>query len=293
MGLYSQLGHRSCIPMLHPASSMSGWYRQDLIWQVHKVTGTQGHRYARSQICKVTDTQGPQTHKIMDTQHHRHTRLWIHRATDAQGHRRTRPWIQLYPEFLVNCGNTAIQWLSQLLTTCLETQRIPKIWKYANVITLLKANKPAGEAKSYRPISLLSICFKLFERIILNRINNIVEEVLPQEQAGFRKGQCANDQVTLLTDNIETAFEERKKAGVVMVDLSAAHNTVWHQGLKLKLLQTLKDQEMVNMIMEMVTNRSFILSTTDGITSRRRCLKNRVSQESVLVPVLFNIYMHD
>ena len=47
------------------------------------------------------------------------------------------------------------------------------------------------------------------------------------------------------------------------------------------------------MIMEMLTNRSFVLSTTDGVTSRWICLKNGVSQGSVLAPVLFNIYMHD
>ena len=91
-----------------------------------------------------------------------------------------------------------------------------------------KPNKPAGEAKSYWPISLLSICFKLFEKRILNRINSIVEEVLPQEQAGFCKGWSTNDQVTLLTDDIETAFEERKKAGVVMVDLSLI-SCLWHR----------------------------------------------------------------
>ena len=44
---------------------------------------------------------------------------------------------------------------------------------------------------------------------MLNRINSNVEEVLPQEQVGFHKGRFTNDQVTLLTDDIETAFEER------------------------------------------------------------------------------------
>ena len=78
-----------------------------------------------------------------------------------------------------------------------------------------------------------------------------------------------------------------------MVDLSNAYDIVWHQGLKIELLLTLKDREMANTIMEMVTNRSLVLYTTDGVTSRKRCLKNGVPQRFVLAPVLFNIYTHD
>ena len=68
------------------------------------------------------------------------------------------------------------------------------------------------------------------ERMIYNRLEPIIENVLPNEQAGFRAGRCTLDQVALLTDRIEDAFEEKKKAGAVFVDLSAAYDTVWHYG---------------------------------------------------------------
>jgi len=79
----------------------------------------------------------------------------------------------------------------------------------------------------------------------------------------------------------------------VFVDLIATYDTVWHRGLTCKLLQLLPDRHMVQMIMEIVGNRSFTLTTGNGIWNRLRRLKNDVPQGSVLTPLLFNIYISD
>ena len=79
----------------------------------------------------------------------------------------------------------------------------------------------------------------------------------------------------------------------MFVNLTAAYDTVWHRGFNCELLTLLSNKHMVRMIMELVRNRSFTLTSGDSQPSRLRRLKNGVPQESVLASLLFDIYIYD
>lgn len=59
---------------------------------------------------------------------------------------------------------------------------------------------------------------------------------LPPEQAGFRKGRSCAEQVLSLTNYSESGYQQGLKTGLTLIDLTAAYDTVWKQGLLFKLI---------------------------------------------------------
>ena len=182
----------------------------------------------------------------------------------------------IHPEFVIHQSAKTTAWLCSFFTSCYRRSKLPKTWRRATVVALPKPNTPAQDPKSYRPISLLCVPFKILERLIHSRIDHVVDPKLPREQAGFRRGRSPMDQVTLLTQGIEDSFQHNEKAGVVFLDLTAAYDTVWHRVLHLKLLTIIPDRHMVGFIMEMLSKRSLVLHTSDGQHSRLRRMQNGV-----------------
>ena len=106
-------------------------------------------------------------------------------------------------ELIKQFGPKARDWLLRFINNCTATKKIPKLWRQAKVVALLKPGKDPSVAKSFRPISLLCHTYKLFERLILNRIAEHVDAKLIPEQAGFRPGKSCTSQLLNLTEHID------------------------------------------------------------------------------------------
>ncbi|KAK3893288.1 hypothetical protein Pcinc_002844 [Petrolisthes cinctipes] len=92
-------------------------------------------------------------------------------------------------EVIQHFGTRARSWVLALFNNCATTFCIPKIWGRARVVALLKPGKDPKIRKSYRPIFLLCILYKLYERMIMVRMFSTVEEQQSRDQAGFRPGR--------------------------------------------------------------------------------------------------------
>lgn len=161
----------------------------------------------------------------------------------------------VYPELIRNLGNSARSWLTYFLNDLLMTRDIPREFRKTKVVVILKPNKPADDPSSYRQISLLSVCYKLLERLIYNRIYEAIDSKLPSDQGGFRRYRSCTDQILALTTHIETGFEKKLKTGVALVDLSAAYDTVWKDGVLLKFIDAVPCSILADLLNNMLSNR--------------------------------------
>ena len=125
-------------------------------------------------------------------------------------------------EQLKHLGHRPHRWLHSMLNTSFTENKIPKVWRQSRSIVILKPGKDALNTKSYRPISLLCHTYKLYERVIVNRIIPTVESHIIKEQAGFRHGKSFTIQFLNITQHIEDGYQNCMIIGAAFVTLSPA-----------------------------------------------------------------------
>lgn len=196
-------------------------------------------------------------------------------------------------EVLKNLPKKALTLLTFIMNASIKLKRVPSIWKVAEIIMLPKPGKPASDAKSYRPISLLPMLGKLFEKLLLKRIQPIIENlnIIPNHQFGFRKKHSTIDQVHRITDIIEQTLEQNQICSTVFLDVAQAFDKVWHEGLIVKLNRLLP-KSYVDILASYLSNRVFRVKQ-DNEYSSLRDIKAGVPQGSILGPILYLLYTSD
>ena len=119
---------------------------------------------------------------------------------------------------------------------CSNSAIFPDRWKFANVQPIYKKSNRQMK-NNYRPISLLPICGKILEKIVFDQVYAFlsVNNLLSQNQSGFRPGDSSIFQLISITSTIYDSFEKYDETRAVFLDISKAFYKVWHEGIIFKL----------------------------------------------------------
>lgn len=183
--------------------------------------------------------------------------------------------------------------LVQIINAAFRLKYVPRQWKVAEVIMIPKPGKPANDKKSYRPISLLPVISKIFEKLLLKRLKPIIEErcLIPPHQFGFREKHSTIEQVHRITDVIEDTLENKNICSGIFLDVAQAFDKVWHQGLEFKLHRDLPKQ-FYQILKSYIADRHFRVKFECQYSELKR-ISAGIPQGSVLGPILFTLYTRD
>ncbi len=194
---------------------------------------------------------------------------------------------------LKECLPVVLSHITRIVNLSLQLGDLPEKLKLAIIRPLLKKLGLELELKNYRPVSNLSFLSKLIEKIIAKQFVDHLKQnkLIDPLQSAYKKFHSTETALLRVQNDILTDIDKKKVSLLVLLDLSAAFDTIDHEILLDRLNKYYGiEGNALKWFRSFLTNRSQSVIIDDEI-SEPKSLKYGVPQGSVLGPLLFTAYM--
>ena len=194
-------------------------------------------------------------------------------------------------EHIIYGGTALADCLTVLFNTIVASQYVPKSFRNGFTVPFLKRpTKDCTNPSNYRGISLLSNLSKVFEKLLLKRLQNVID--LSPLQGGFRDSLSCSHSLFILQEAVQSIRERKEKVYVTFLDAQKAFDIVWHPGLFVKLHRLGVPQCLLNVLVNWYNN-SCCSVLWDSLHSRQVRISQGVRQGAISSPFLYSVYVND
>ena len=186
-----------------------------------------------------------------------------------------------------------VESITTIINYSLSSGLVPSTFKHALVRPLLKKCNLDNEVlKNYRPVSNLSFISKILEKIVSIQINKHLStnKLLESHQSAYRKHHNTETALLKIFNDLLLSADQKKISVLVLLDLSAAFDTIDHNILIERLRTTFGfDGIVLNWFKSYLSDRTQSVFI-NNVTSTPQKLSFGVPQGSVLGPLLYTLY---
>ena len=197
-------------------------------------------------------------------------------------------------EFIKHSPSCMITLLTKYFNLILDSGIIPTDWGLGIIIPIYKNKGNTNDPDNYRGITLLSCIGKFFTMVVNTRLTDFLEsnDLLGEEQAGFRAGYSTLDHIFSLHCLIDLYLNNKKRLYCAFIDYKKAFDMVDRCSLWQKLLSIGINGKILTIIKTMYANAKSCVQLDGDLSDFFTC-NIGVRQGENLSPLLFSIFLND
>ena len=179
-------------------------------------------------------------------------------------------------------------YICHFFNVCVDKGMFPSVLKHADIAPAFKKGY-RGSKENYRPVSILPVISKIFEKLLCNQITPFMDQFLSNYQCGFRKGFNAQHCLLAMLEKWKKAIDTKKVFGALLTDPSKASDCLPPDLIIAKLNAYGFCLPALDLIQNYLANRKQRTEINDSYSPWSDILVG-VPQDSILGPLLFNIF---